>query len=474
VYAQLALVEQERGRVGAAFDASERLRAREMLEMLARGRITTRADASEDIVTREQDLRRRIAELTRGLENVEPGDQAVRGSDVAVSSSVTRETLVRAQGAYADLLLEARERAPRHAALVAPDVVTWQSVARRLTNNAVFIEYLVSDSTTLGFVVTSDTIAVLDLGTRRHDLARLIDFTRATLARRGSGGIDSLWRAPLRRLHATLVAPLEQTGLLAGKTRLVVVPHVELQYLPFAALIDSVGRFLVERYELAMTPSASVWIALGDRPAGPAGAGVLAFAPRPMTLPGSSQEVATIQRLARVDARVLTGSAATESAFRRLAPTQRVLHLATYGVLNKQNPLFSFVQLAPDGAEDGRLEVHEVFGLSLTCRRPGGRRLGRADARVHARRCATRCLDAVAGGRLGHGRVDGAVLWCGRRRGRAGAGAGRGATGAAKDAGDDASVLLGGICGSGGQPVSKRPDRVRRIMTTRERGRCAR
>jgi len=366
VYAQLALVEQERGRVGAAFDASERLRAREMLEMLARGRITTRADASEDIVTREQDLRRRIAELTRGLENVEPGDQAVRGSDVAVSSSVTRETLVRAQGAYADLLLEARERAPRHAALVAPDVVTWQSVARRLTNNAVFIEYLVSDSTTLGFVVTSDTIAVLDLGTRRHDLARLIDFTRATLARRGSGGIDSLWRAPLRRLHATLVAPLEQTGLLAGKTRLVVVPHVELQYLPFAALIDSVGRFLVERYELAMTPSASVWIALGDRPAGPAGAGVLAFAPRPMTLPGSSQEVATIQRLARVDARVLTGSAATESAFRRLAPTQRVLHLATYGVLNKQNPLFSFVQLAPDGAEDGRLEVHEVFGLSLT------------------------------------------------------------------------------------------------------------
>ncbi len=69
VYAQLALVEQGRGRVGAAFDASERLRAREMLELLARGRITTRADTAEDIVAREQDLRRRIAELTRGLEN---------------------------------------------------------------------------------------------------------------------------------------------------------------------------------------------------------------------------------------------------------------------------------------------------------------------------------------------------------------------------------------------------------------------
>jgi CHAT domain-containing protein len=43
-----------------------------------------------------------------------------------------------------------------------------------------------------------------------------------------------------------------------------------------------------------------------------------------------------------------------------------VLHLATYGVLNKQNPLFSFVDLAPGDGHDGRLEVHEVLGLSLS------------------------------------------------------------------------------------------------------------
>src|SRR5439155_15315907 len=63
-YAQLALIERDRGRMGAAFDASERLRAREMLELLARGRITTASDTAEDIVVREQDLRRRIGELT--------------------------------------------------------------------------------------------------------------------------------------------------------------------------------------------------------------------------------------------------------------------------------------------------------------------------------------------------------------------------------------------------------------------------
>jgi CHAT domain-containing protein len=41
------------------------------------------------------------------------------------------------------------------------------------------------------------------------------------------------------------------------------------------------------------------------------------------------------------------------------------VHLATFGVLNKHNPLFSFVELAPSGQDDGHLEVNEVFGLGL-------------------------------------------------------------------------------------------------------------
>jgi CHAT domain-containing protein len=94
---------------------------------------------------------------------------------------------------------------------------------------------------------------------------------------------------------------------------------------------------------------------------------MLAFAPKPDALPGSRQEVAAIGRLGRAgaDVQVLTGSEASEDAFRRGAPTNRVLHLATNGVLNKPNPLFSYIALASGGGEDGRLEVHEVFGLSL-------------------------------------------------------------------------------------------------------------
>jgi CHAT domain-containing protein/tetratricopeptide (TPR) repeat protein len=365
VYAQLALLERERSRPGAAFQASEAMRARGMLELLDRGRLDTPAAAARDLMGREQDLRRRIAELAREVESGSAREE-LRGPDLEHGAPASRETLLRAQEMYADLLLEMREGAPRHAALIAPEPSEWRDVARRLAPDAAFIEYLVSDSDAVAFVITTDTLAIVDLGTRRRDVRHLVEFTRGTLERRG-GSTDSLWRGPLRQLYQRLVAPIEDAGFLVGKTRLVFVPHGELNYLPFAALVDGngAGRFLVERFELDMTPSASVWLALGERRREEAPGGVLAFAPRPDALPGSMREVATIGRLAGVDVRVLTGSQASEDAFRRDAPAGRVLHLATYGVLNRLNPLFSYVELSPAGGEDGRLEVHEVFGLSL-------------------------------------------------------------------------------------------------------------
>ncbi|HYU89650.1 MAG TPA: CHAT domain-containing tetratricopeptide repeat protein, partial [Gemmatimonadales bacterium] len=365
VYAQLALIERSRGRPEAAFAASERLRAREMLELLQRGRISSSSDTAAALTAREQDLRRRIAELTHDVDTA--SESAVRGPAATPGGGAARDALGSAQEEYGELLLEMRERSPRHAALVSPVTATWRDVGRRLGADAAFIEYLVSDSGSLAFFVARDTVAVVDLGVRRRGLAALVKFARGTLQTQGAPPTDSLWRGPLRQLRQYLIAPLEEAGLLAGKTRLILVPHAELHYLPFAALLDGDGRgrFLIERYDVAVTPSASVWLALGDRPAGRAAHGALALAPRSDALPASGREVTAVGRLGGADVEVLTGSAATEAAFRREAPSRRILHLATYGILSKQNPLFSFVDLVADSAQDGRLEVHEVFGLHL-------------------------------------------------------------------------------------------------------------
>lgn len=362
-YVQLALSERMRGRTAPAFEASERMRARQTLESLVRGRMGRRPDVAGELMGRAHDLRVRIGELTAEAEPTAPGLLPYRGPDPATPSAPAREALAEARRDYAALLLEMRERAPREAALLAPSVASWRDVADRLGPAEAMIEYLVSDSGSVAFVLTPDTVAALDLGITRRDLARLVEFTRGLLDRPASS-TDASWRSPLRRLHDHLVRPAEESGLLAGATSLVLVPHAELHYLPFSAMIDESGRFLVERYALSTAPSASVWAALADRPRS-RGRSTLALAPRPEALPASGREAASVARLAGAEATLLTGSSASEDRFRRSSGSYRELHVATYGVLNQHNPLFSFVDMAAGGGHDGRLEVHEVYELQL-------------------------------------------------------------------------------------------------------------
>ncbi|HYT63155.1 MAG TPA: CHAT domain-containing protein [Gemmatimonadales bacterium] len=383
VYVDLALVERARGRTEAALELSERLRARQMLELLARARPAT-AVSGGSLAGREDDLRRKIAELTQQLDTQGGGaDRGLRDpAAVATANTAAAEALAGAQEEYATLLLEMREANPAYAALVRGEIAPASTIKAALAPDEALLEYLVGDSTTIVFVVTRDTLVSLDLNVSHSTLAGRVDFARGTLGSPTEGGAQRAWRPSLRRLYRQLVAPVEASGLLAGKRRLVIAPHAELHYLPFATLVVPGQReqLLIERYVIEYVPSASVWLRLRDRPAPSQGGGVLALAPRAATLPGSQAEVAAIQRIFGARARTLVGTPATERAFRTLAPGQEIVHLATYGVLNKQNPMFSFVELGAGGAgggegaggaggdEDGRLEVHEVFGLTLNAR----------------------------------------------------------------------------------------------------------
>jgi CHAT domain-containing protein/Tfp pilus assembly protein PilF len=366
VYVELALIERARREDALAFDVSERLRARQMLDLLARGRVAGAAD-SRDPTAREQDLRRRIDELTRQVESAADGEPDLRGPTLSEAAGMAREALAQAQDAYGDLLVELREANPTYAALVRGETAPAREVMRALAPDEALLEYLVGDSTTVAFVVTADRLVALDLNVTRATLTALIDFARGTLASPTEGATRRAWGAPMRRLYQYLVAPVEASELLAGKRRLLIAPHAELHYLPFAALLapGAAGQPLVARYVIEYVPSGSVWLRLRARGSPERRGGVLALAPRATVLPGSRAEVLAIGRIHGDRARVLVGPTASERAFRSLAPDQDIIHLATYGVLNKHNPLFSFVELGTGGGEDGRLEVHEVFGLSF-------------------------------------------------------------------------------------------------------------
>lgn len=370
VYAALADAERLNGNVGAAFDISERMRARQTLEILARAAARAATKTPSSNRGSEAVLRRHVSVLGSYVFRPPIEHRSVAGAGVPPRSGpAPNADLLRAGRRYEALLLELDRLDPGYASLARGEIASWQRVGGRLAPDETLVEYLVTDSATLVFVMTSQDVKVIQLKIGRRALAAAIDFARESMRRDKRTSGDASWRPPLRHLYRELIKPLDERGLLKETRRLIVIPHAELHYLPFAALIRAGARerFLVEHYEIQVAPSASVWFRLGER--GRRGDGrVLALAPRPGLLAGSSEETAAIRRGYGRDADVWTGANASERRFRSVAGGYGIIHIATAGVLDRLHPLLSFVELRAGGGDDGRLEVHEVFDLSLQAR----------------------------------------------------------------------------------------------------------
>jgi len=216
-----------------------------------------------------------------------------------------------------------------------------------------------------------------------------------------------------RELYGRLLRPVQQ--YLRGRKRLLMSPDGALNLVPFGALVDGDGRYLVENFEIGYLGSGRDLIRLkvtatsrqppvivvnpdydgegaaakpaADQP--PVEARRSAdFASRFDRLEGGAEEAATIRKRL-TDAKVLTWDAASEAAVKQLAGP-RILHIATHGFFEAdqtaegtESPLWpgrvtigenallrSGLALAGanrlrSGAEDGILTALEVSGLDL-------------------------------------------------------------------------------------------------------------
>lgn len=179
---------------------------------------------------------------------------------------------------------------------------------------------------------------------------------------------------PARVLYDQLIAPIASWLPTRAGSLLTIVPHGPLFRLPFAALRDSKGSYLVERHALHYVTSLSV---LGQTSArlphtGDRGALLVADPAVDRTrdglprLSGARAEVAAIARgLAPRTVSVLTGAAATEAAVKRAAPSSRILHFATHAVVSDAGPLDSFLALTSGAGEDGRVTSAEIYEWKL-------------------------------------------------------------------------------------------------------------
>lgn len=350
VYRELMRLQLQQGSTAVAFSTAERLRARSFVEQMG-GRASIPLSASER--RKEAELRERIRQLQRTLADSNDGASAYPERAVERFSL----ELQRVESEYQTFLDDhARIHDPAAAVSDAP------SIQRRLAADQALIEYVVGPESLIVFVLTSQDIAVKSSPLREADLAARIALLRDLIRRPA----DERWRKPAARLSADLFDPLERAGWLDGVTRLYVVPHGSLTYLPFALLLrpePERSELLIDRYILAYLPAAA---ALLHESSGRATErSLLAVAPSRGGLRHAPVEARAIHALFRPHARTLIGQEATESQFKRLAGDFRVLHLATHGYFNKASPLLSGLELEADRNDDGVLRVHEILDLPL-------------------------------------------------------------------------------------------------------------
>jgi CHAT domain-containing protein/tetratricopeptide (TPR) repeat protein len=184
----------------------------------------------------------------------------------------------------------------------------------------------------------------------------------------------------LKELHQLLIKPIEDLLPTNPDERVIFVPTDALFYLPFAALVDEEGKFLIEKHTIVMSPAITVLetthkqrqnlsssaqdIVIVGNPQMPKLATSPGEEPQPLaSLRYAEKEAIEIAKMFNTSA--LIGANATESTVVERLKTARIIHFATHGIVDNIQPLNSSVALTPGGSEDGLLTADEIFDLKL-------------------------------------------------------------------------------------------------------------
>ena len=305
-------------------------------------------------------------------------------------SAYAAEAFLWAERARARAFLDLVQASGASAAAVTP-LGLGQARALLASDREVLLEYSLGDSSSSLWVVTRRAWRRITLPPRPALQAR------AAILRRGLADPASAearaTRNAARALYRALVEPAEP--LLEGVTHLIVAPDGPLALVPFEALLARDvpesgalprGVFLVERFDVSYTPSAT---ALATRGAGPASDRALvalgdpSFAPDSSAgdvtgpgpdertlppLPNTAAEVEVLRTLAGGRTCVtLTRARATRTNLLALPELSRaqVVHLATHGEADEVEPDRSGLWLAREGVAPGFLSVGDIMKLRL-------------------------------------------------------------------------------------------------------------
>ncbi len=365
-------------RLDEALQYAERARARALLDVLQSGRTKIGKNMTQEELNEEQELRNRLVSLNLRIrtenQKEKPDPQVLKETHERASKGRLEWNAFRAKlyAAHPELKIK---RGESHVSLSFPGE----------ESKAAYLEYFVTaDSTFLFVLKDGNHVSVHKIpGGRKYWRNQSNEF-RKMLARRDLG-----FRKKSMELYQTLFNPALVD--LSGKTELVIVPDSGLWEIPFAALLNNRGKFLIENFSISYVPSLTVLsqmkkihtnreteefslFAAGNPQHGKVsserltqvfGGGTLD------PLPETEQEVLEVAKFyGRGRSTVLIREQARENTLKKEAGNFDVVHIAAHGILNDASPMYSFILLsdASENFQDGMLEAWEIMEMDWKTR----------------------------------------------------------------------------------------------------------
>ena len=251
-----------------ALTATERARARSLLDLLAEARARIRHGADPVLLDRERSLSQLLgSKVERQARLASTG----RSEEQAAEAAREVETLT---AEYEQLESRIRAESPRYAALTQPRPLTPDEIQRDvLDDDTLLLEYALGSERSFVWAVTRTAIRSYELPRRLEIESAARSLSKQIQRPPANAGDVQKYRAESARLFEMVLGPV--AGLLDTKKRLVIVSEGALQYVPFSVLVPPGTRAsarrpapLVATHEIVSLPSASTLAVLRRELAG--------------------------------------------------------------------------------------------------------------------------------------------------------------------------------------------------------------
>lgn len=406
----------------SAWLATERGRARNLLNLLNEANANINQGVSPDLLKKEREtyqlLNARLENLTRVLS----------GKNTPKQIETLKREVEDIKLSYQLIQSKIRETSPRYANLTQPQPVSIEEVQQKLLSpDSAMISYSLGSEKSFLWLITKEKSQVFELPKREIIETKARKYYELLTARNIKIKFETPEEKRTRIANADgeiLKIQEEISRILLGKIanfisnkKLIIVSEGALQFIPFASLKLN-NRYLIETNEIINLPSASTLAILqrekANRKPAPKTVAVLAdpvfevtderftFAKVKMTdstvatrsgdisdlnrsitdfgdaelslrrLPFTRKEAETIAKLvpANQSKIALDFSATRQLALSEELNQYRILHFATHGFLNSKNPelsglVFSLVD-ATGKLQNGFMRTDEVFNLKIS------------------------------------------------------------------------------------------------------------